>query len=148
MTTLRGYILLFEFYSKASISPPLFYNSYKDCAIENIGGFNFIKTDTVPEKYKKFAEDCTDLSDYFTIGGLEKAIGVRRNYFRDKTKLKGSKKLILDKLTIGRAVFIKITDDFRRYYEEDFTPFVIKDEEDESLADIVIDMYDMKIGFY
>jgi len=148
MAGLCGYLLLSEFYKKASMHPPVFYRSHKDCVIEKIGGFKFIKADTVPEKYKNFVSHCTDLSNYFTVGGLEKIIGVRRNYFRDKTKLEGSKKIVYEKMKIGRVVFIKVTDDFLNYCEKGLTPFVIKDEEDESLSDVVIEMYDMKIGFY
>ena len=148
MKTYEGYILVAELTKKANKSACWLYE-IKGVQIEYIGGIPVIKSDSIPEKYNHLVQECQDLKNYYPYAELSRELG-RVKDFIGVIQCNRKKKNLpeLENIKIGGYRFLKISDEFIEQVKKGLTPFKLNPKCDINDYKVIIEMQDMKIGFY
>lgn len=143
MKIFKGYVLLQELYKKANVSNSLF-QQMSGVVIEKMGHTAVVKVDSLPIKYKKIAQRCTDLENYYTYTALndELGLGVDKLHNWDR-----SKKMTFEHKRVGNHKLFKLSRVFIGFVSKGFIPFLI-DKKSKEYANYQIEMQGLKIGFY
>lgn len=141
----KGYVLNSELHKKANVANNLF-KQLDGVVSEKMGNFVVIKKDTLPEKYRGIAETCTDLEKYYPMREFERLLGLTPDHL---SSLLCQKLVSLKTKKIYGARLVEMTDSFIDLLSKKKTPFYIsKQKQNADFADVIIDMYGIKIGFY
>jgi hypothetical protein len=142
----KGYVLTSELWRKCGVSYGLF-RKENGFDIEKIGNYNMVKTETLPQKYKIIAQNaCTDLGRYYPIREFERLLGLTPDHL---SSMICQKLISLKTKKIYGARLVEVTDAFIEQMMKKKTPFYVsKKKQNAEFAEVIIDMYGIKIGFY
>lgn len=143
MMLLNGFVLLKELYSKANVSNSLF-GQLNGVVIEKIGSDCIVKTDSLPEKYKKIALECSDLGGYYFYTQFSRELGMCNDWMH---VVEYHRKKKFDGIIVGKKKLLKLSDEFVDYVKQGYTPFKITPTSKE-FAEHKIVMQGIEIGFY
>lgn len=149
MTLLTNCISISDLAEAKGKSKNTFYsNSNKRPYIENIGQFAYINKDNLSDEDKSYGLKCLDLSNYIPFVPLCRELRLSDSYLFCMERY--GHKYDCIKLLSNRARLFKLSDEFIKLIKQNKTPFAItkQNKEDEKLAEIVITMQGIKIGFY
>lgn len=111
--------------------------------LKKMGNFVCVLKDSLPEKYKKVAEQCIDLEKYWTYSHINEALCLSLHYMSVTERQQS----IISK-SFNRTKLFELSTEFIEKINEGLTPFKIKNKEDEEYAKQIIEMQGLKIGFY
>lgn len=141
----EGYVLNSELWRKANVANNLF-RQLNGVVIDKMGHFEVIKKETLPERYKSAAEECTDLGRYYPIREFERLLGLTPDHL---SSMMCQKLIFMKTKKIHRARLVEVTDAFIEQMRNKKTPFYVsKQKQNAEFADVIIDMNGIKIGFY
>lgn len=149
MTLLTNCISISDLAKAKGKSKNNFYsNVNKRPYIKNIGQFAYINKNDLFQDDKEYELKCIDLSSYMPFVPLCKELGLSDSYLFVMERLGFKYDCI--KLSSNRARLFKLSDEFIKLIQQNKTPFAItkQNKEDEKLAEVVIMMQGIKIGFY
>lgn len=141
MESFKGYVLQAELIKKAKVSDSLF--SQMNLQTKQMGQLVCIYKNSLPEKYKKIAQNCQDLKEFCSYSFLSDELGMCTDYIAVTERYK-----TFEYKKIGHVKLFKLSNEFVEMIEKGLTPFKIKDKEDEKYADKIIKMQGIKIGFH
>lgn len=123
-------------------------NANKRPYINNLGSFAYMNKDNLAVEDKPYGLKCIDLSSYIPFVSLCKELGLSDSYLFVNERL--GKKYDCIKLSSNRARLFKLSDEFIKLVKQNKVPFAItkQNKEDEKLAETIILMQGIKIGFY
>ena len=155
MQLLKDYVLLVEIIKFSTSSSSSIHRRYKNSL--KLGKLSFVKKIDLTEEDRKNLDKFTDLTNLYPMGELSTLVGRNRDHFShmmNPTKDIGVKPKPIKIIKIGKKYnMIVLTKDFVINVEKGLTPFAIdtnkeRDYENAYKDFIVIDFYEMKIGFY
>ncbi len=141
MELYTGYVLQSEIVKKAKVSTSLF--SQMDLTIKKMGGYSCIFKESLPLKYKKIAQECSDLEEYSGYTYLSNELGMCEDYIAVMERYKP-----FEHKKIGAVKLFKLSREFIANIKKGLIPFKIKNKDDEEYAIEIIEMQGLKIGFY
>jgi hypothetical protein len=141
MELYTGYVLQSEIVKKAKVSTSLF--SQMDLTIKKMGGYSCIFKESLPLKYKKIAQECSDLGEYCNFTTLSIELGMCVDYI---AVMERHIPFVYKK--VGRTKLLKLSKEFIENINKGLNPFKIKNKDDEEYAIEIIEMQGLKIGFY
>lgn len=153
MSDFKGYVLQAELAAKANVSLSLF-RQLDGVEFKKMGNYTCILKDSLPDKYKKIAEKCQDLEEYWSYSYISREIGMCEDYFSqiERYRILKSKKdseiELLNFKKIGGAKLLQVSIEFIEKIRAGLNPFKIKDESDKELAKEIVVMQGIEIGFY
>lgn len=148
MKIYEGYILVAEITKKADKSDA-WLHSADYSIIEYILGIPVVKVSSLLDEYKKLANQCQDLKYYYPYAAFSIEIGRSRDFMaglhfnREKNN-----KPQFDSLKIGAYRLIKLSDEFIELVQKGLNPYKLRQNCNTDDYKVIIEMQDMKIGFY
>jgi len=148
MKIYEGYILVSEITQKANKASSWLY-SIKGIDIEYIGGVPVIKKSLIPYKYKHLSNDCQDLRNYYPYAEFSRELGRVKDFLNvlECQRRKANKKEF-ESLKINGYRLLKLSDEFIELIEKRLNPYKLRQNCNINDYKVVIEMQDMKIGFY
>jgi len=141
----EGFVLAKEFTSKAGISKTAIYYM-KDLERSMLGkGFVIIRINSVPLKFRHFAEQCTDLSRHTLTSEIENCLGLNQDALLGKLR---SGKMVMPMVKVGKTRLYQLPDDFIEIFKKGKLPYIISEDGIDSEDDEECDFYGMRVGFY
>lgn len=144
MQIFRGQVLLKELSVKAKVSTSLFHQ-LKDLEIYKMGQLSVVKISQLPKKYQTAAYKCHEMTTWWTYAYFSECIGLYKDYL---SSLEFHKGMSFESMNIGHNKFFKLNDEFIKAIEKGDVPFLIRDEDDEKLAEYEVKIQGLRIGFY
>lgn len=142
MSSFKGYVLQSELVEKTKVTTSNF--SQLKVIKKKMGSLSCLLKDSLPDKYKNIAEkECLDLEKHWSFSHLSRELGMSEDYIADLAR----RKSLISKKINGIRLF-ELSTEFIEKIKEGLTPFKIKEETDENLANQIIEMQGLKIGFY
>ena len=141
----KGYVSTSELAEKAGVTSAAFY-MLKDVERVKAGNTSLVLVDSLPERFKKFADECMSFDEYESIAELSKILG----FYKDSLYMKRRNNTInLPIVKVKRALFVKLSKEYIYYKNKGMIPFCVgENDTEEDDAEVIIDMYSLKIGFY
>lgn len=141
----KGYVATSELAEKAGVTSAAFY-MLKDVERVTAGNTSLVLVDSLPERFKKFADECMSFDEYESIAELSKILG----FYKDSLYMKRRNNTInLPIVKVKRALFVKLSEEYIYYKNKGMIPFCVgENETNEDDAEVIIFMYGLKIGFY
>ena len=141
----KGYVATSELAEKAGVTSAAFY-MLKDVERVKAGSTSLILVDSLPKMFKKFADECMSFDEYESIVELSKTLGLNKDALYMKRR---NNKINLPIVKVKRALFVKLPEEYIYYKSKGMIPFCVgANETEEDDAEVIIDMYGLKIGFY
>jgi hypothetical protein len=144
MKIYKNYVLAIELCKRAKISRTVFNVSDK-FTIEKMGSTAVLNKDLLPSNYKKYAQECLDLGAYYTAAALSEELGVAKSYFY---VISNSEKRELQTIKIHGKRLILLPEELLDLLDSGYTPYRVKDYEDQLDAELIINFCGLKLGFY
>lgn len=134
--------------AKGKTKASFYSNVNKRPFIENIGQLAYINKDNLTTEDKQYGLKCVDLSYYLPFAILSKALGLSDSYLFCMEKY--GHKYDCIRLNTNKARLFKLSNEFVKLVKENKSPFAItqQNKDDEKLAETIIFMQGIKIGFY
>lgn len=148
MKIYRGYILVAEITKKANKTASWLYET-KGIDIEYIGGVPVVKCDFIPSKYKHLIKKCQDLGNYYPYAEFSREIGRVKDFINvlEWQRRKANKKEF-ESLKINGYRLLKLSDEFVELINQGLNPYKLRQNCNIKDYKVIIEMQDMKIGFY
>lgn len=148
MKIYKGFVLVAELTEKANKSAPwISTSSYAHIA--HIGGIPVVLKDSLPLKYRKIADKCQDLENYYPYGNFSIEIGRTKDFMNVlEYQRKQKNKQCFDSKKISVYKLLKLSDEFIDLVNSGLQPYKVRINDDMKEYKHIITMQDMKIGFY
>lgn len=148
MKIFDGYILVSEITGRANKSAAWLYST-KSIEIEYMGNTPVVKKTSIQPKYQHLAEQCQDLRNYYTYASFSVELGRTKDFMNVlENQRKKQKKEPFESIKVRSHRLLKLSEEFIILVEEGLSPYKLGQNYDPNDYDVIIEMQNMKIGFY